>query len=334
MISFEVMDINSVIWDELDTYEDRTIFQTLPWINFISETQNAEPVIVEISDDNQTLGYFTGLIIKRFGLKILGSPFPGWTTSYMGFNLKNGVERSEILKMFIHFVFKELQCIHLELMDCNLTEEDCKSLKVDYSLLQGYKVNLDMSKKLVFSNLSKNCRRDVRRAKRNGIVVEISDKSNFSEEYYSQLKDVFAKQSLIPTYSIERIRSLINHLYPTGNLLLLKALDNKGHCIATGIFIKYNKVMYYYGGASWREYQYLLPNEAVIWYAMEHWMERDITCFDMGGGGSYKRKYGGRQISVPWLRISKYKLIPQLRNFGKDFVKFKQRLSARIIGKK
>ena len=128
------------------------MFQTRLWLNFVSETQNAGPVIVKITDHNQTIGFFTGLIIKKLGFKILGSPFPGWTTSYMGFNLVDGVERGEVLKEFIPFVFKELGCIHLEIMDRNLTEGDCDCLNLSYKRFSGYEVDLTSGKDQVFAD--------------------------------------------------------------------------------------------------------------------------------------------------------------------------------------
>ena len=58
---------------------------------------------------------------------------------------------------------------------------------------------------------------------------------------------------------------------------------------------------YFWGGASWREHQILQPNEAIFWHAMRYWKERGVMTFDMGGGGDYKRKYGGAELVVPHL---------------------------------
>jgi hypothetical protein len=75
--SFRRINIDSVDPQELEAYPDRIVYQTLPWIKFVAFTQYAEPVIAVLSRHNETLGYFTGLIVKKFGFKILGSPFPG-----------------------------------------------------------------------------------------------------------------------------------------------------------------------------------------------------------------------------------------------------------------
>jgi len=46
----------------------------------------------------------------------------------------------------------------------------------------------------------------------------------------------------------------------------------------------------------------------------------------MGGGGEYKRKYGGHEIAVPWVRKSKYRFLGYLRNSVQAAFAFRQRL--------
>lgn len=331
MLSFERIDINSIDWEALDSLPDRTIFQTLPWLKFVAKTQDAEPVFAALRENNQTLGYFTGLIIKKFGFKILGSPFPGWTTAYMGFNLLSGVSRNSAVKALVDFAFHDLKCIHLEFMDRNFSLEDGDGLGFDYRLLSGLEVDLTDSEDAIFANITSSCRRDIRRAARNGIIVEEAMDKDFANDYYAQLKDVFEGQSLVPTYGIERVQELTKHIYPTGRLLLLRARNSEGLCIATGIFPAMNQTMYFWGGASMHKYQNLLPNEAIQWYAMKYWKQRGIRFYDMMGGRSYyKKKYGGYDIAIPWFRKSKYRLLSQMRDISKILVDIRQQMLGKI----
>ena len=84
--------------------------------------------------------------------------------------------------------------------------------------------------------------------------------------------------------------------------------------------------MYFWGGASDQNKRLLRPNEAVQWYAMRYWKERGMDHYDMGGGGDYKRKYGGEELSVPWLRKSKYPLFPAARNLARVAFRLGQRM--------
>jgi hypothetical protein len=312
-------------WGEiLGTPEDRTIFQTPEWLSYVAKTQKAEIVLAVLKDQRQILGYFSGLIVRRLGLKILGSPLPGWTTSYMGFNLAAGVPRRIAVQALTRFAFDELDCVHLEIMDRELMVEDLKPLGFEHRWYTGFEIDLTQPEERLFASMSGACRRCIRRADNSGVTIEEAHDLDFADEYYSQLKDVFRRQSLVPAYGVDRVRELILHLYPTGSLLLLRARDPRGRCIATSIFPAMNGTMYFWGGASWREYQLLRPNEAIHWYAMKYWKQRGMRVYDMGGGGEYKRKFGGYEIQVPWVRISKYPWIPPMRELSRHVVSWRQ----------
>ena len=103
MMTFERLDIDAVDWEQLDVLLDRTVYQTRPWLDFIARAQNAEPVVAVLREGNDVLAYFTGLMVKKCGLRILGSPFPGWTSDYIGFNLTSDGKRSQGVKRWTIF---------------------------------------------------------------------------------------------------------------------------------------------------------------------------------------------------------------------------------------
>lgn len=323
--AFERLDVQGDDWlDKIDSKQAGTIYQTPAWLSFLSRTQHGELVVGALREGRETIGYFTGLIVQKLGLRILGSPFPGWSTDYMGISLSAGADRRQAVQALIDFAFQELGCVHLEMMDRNLTVSDIGGLGLQYRVYRGFEIDLTRDEDELFSNMTSACRRCVRKAEKEGILVEEAHDPEFADEYYAQLKDVFAKQSLVPTYGIERVRQLITHIHPTGHLLLLRARDCRGRCIATGIFPHMNGVMYFWGGASWRHHQLLRPNEAIQWYAMKIGKQKGLRTYDMGGGGEYKRKYGGGEIEVPWFRKSKYPWIRYLRDMAQHSHKVRQ----------
>jgi len=314
----------------LSQYSDRTIFQTEEWLKFISITQNAEPVIAVILDGERQVGRFTGLIIKKYGIKILGSPFPGWTTFYMGFNLDKSVSCADALIALKSFAFNDLKCLHVEITDRSINRDNLKEAGYFFDskrITSGYEIDLTINKDDLFGKMSQTSRWCIRKSIKNGVSIEVANDRSFAYDYYSQLKDVFAKQGLVPTYPIERVKILIDCLNSSGMLLLLRARNSEGVCIATGIFPAMNDTMYFWGGASWRSYQKLYPNEPIQWFAMQYWKEKGIKKYNMGGGGEYKRKYGGYEIYVPWGRKSKYIGLELLRNFAKRLFLWKPHIN-------
>jgi hypothetical protein len=321
IINFETVD-----WDSLDGFADRTVFQTREWIRFIAQTQDAIPLLVELRNGNDIAGYFTGLTFSRFGVKILGSSFPGWTTPYIGFNLVPGASRSAALAAIEQFTWDELKCLHMEVSDPNFTVEDGKALGFVCGSYPSYRTDLTKSEDDLFNAMDSACRRCIRKAEKSGLIIEEAHDLKFADEYYEQLTDVFAKQKLVPTYDIERVRALVKNLEPAGRVLLLRARDPEGKCIATGIFPGFNKIAEFWGNASFRSSQNLRPNELIHWYAMRYWKKRGIEVYDWGGEGKYKEKYGCVPHQVPWFTKSRYEVISKLRGEAKKMFERKQKL--------
>jgi hypothetical protein len=77
------------------------VFQTREWLAFLAQSQRGTPVVIEMRDGGSLAGYFSGVIIRRFGVKILGSSFPGWTTPYIGFNAVADYPRALLLESLV-----------------------------------------------------------------------------------------------------------------------------------------------------------------------------------------------------------------------------------------
>jgi hypothetical protein len=333
MLKCKILDPETADWEVIDRFEDRTVFQTREWLRFVADTQNAIPLLVELREENDVAGYFTGLTFSKFGLKVLGSSFPGWTTPYMGFNLRAGISRTEALGAMEEIAWGSLKCLHMEVSDPYFTVEDGQAHGFACEFYASYRTDLTPSEDTLFNNMESACRRCVRKAEKSGVVIEEALDLDFADEYYVQLQDVFAKQGLVPTYTVDRVRSLIKNLAPSGRLLLLRARDPQGACIATGIYPGFNRIAEFWGNASFRASQALRPNEMIHWYAMRYWKRHGIEIFDWGGEGTYKEKYGCVPHKVPWFTKSRNPLVAKLRNEARKMFLRKQRFLGWVQGR-
>lgn len=316
MLTLERMPLDEIDWQTLDAFADRQFHQRRHWLEFVAAFTGGEVVVAEISDGGQAVGYFSGILFRKFGIPILGSPFRGWTTAYLGFNMEPGVSRAAALQALEAFAFRKLGAWHLEVTDRHITHEEGVELGFVPRTYEGYLTELDRSEDEIFANMSSACRRAIRKSKKEGVTVEEADPEGFAIEYYEQLKDVFAKQEMTPTYSFDRVKKLIEFIHPSGDLLLARVRNRDGLCIATGIYPGFGKMTLFWGNGSLRAHQNVRPNEALHWFAMQHWKTRGVTEFDWGGAASYKAKYGVQEFTVPAFRKSRSKSIQYARDLA------------------
>src|SRR5215470_6698126 len=141
-----------VNWELLDSFADRTVFQTRDWLNFVAETQRAAPMIAELEQDGKVVGFFSGLTFSRLGVRILGSSFPGWTTPYMGFNLLPGVSRAEALAAIEKMAW-EMKCLHMEISDPHFAVEDGEEQGFACEFYTSYRTDLTQSEEKLFNSM-------------------------------------------------------------------------------------------------------------------------------------------------------------------------------------
>lgn len=317
MISFERLDIQKVDWENMSAVGEVNIFQTRTWLTFIEETEKAEPVVVAVKSDGDFVGYFTGLIVYKYGMKIIGSPFRGWGTYFMGFNLKPGVSRDEVLQAFPSFAFIDLGCHYLEIIDPNLVCDGEKGLSYPYKIeaLPWYGFDLTQSEDDLLANMSNSRRKNVRKSIKNGVVIEEAVDIEFMDEYYAQFTEVMTRHSIAPVHGIEYLRTLYTKFFATGNLLLLRARDASGLCIATQIYLVLNKTAVGWGAASWHKYQYLRPNELLVWYGLKNMKARGVQLLHVGGQAEdYKEGLGCIGVNILRLKKAKYAPLDSLLN--------------------
>ena len=183
----KIIDPHAVDWARLDALADRTVFQTREWLNFVHETQRAKIVLCELTEGGQTVGYFSGLVFSRFGVRLLGSSFPGWTTPYMGFNLIPGASRKAALAAIERTAWDTLKCLHMEVSDPFFSVEDGQENGFAVEAFISYRSDLTEPEDKMFSRMDSACRRCVRKAEKSGVTIEEAHDRAFADEYYEQL---------------------------------------------------------------------------------------------------------------------------------------------------
>jgi hypothetical protein len=140
------------------------------------------------------------------------------------------------------------------------------------------------------------------------------------------LLDVFAKQDMKPTYGLDRVKKLIEHVHPSGDLLLARVREPDGHGIATGIYAGFNRFALFWGNGSLRPFQHLRPNEALHWHSMRHFKALGMPSYDWGGRATYKTKYGVEEFSLLALCKSRFGMIRYARDLAEKIYYYPRQL--------
>ncbi len=312
--SYHRIPIEQVDWQLLDGFGDRLLMQRRGWLEFVRAVTGGEIVIAQIEQDGQTAGFFSGVRFKRCGIPILGSPFRGWNTAYMGFNLHPDASRIQALIGLESFAFRQLGCLHYEVTDRYLSPESGADLGLSFRVARNFQTDLTRSEDELFAAMTSACRRAIRKAHKSGVTIEHAAPEGFAEEYHSHLRDVFAKQDMKPTYGPDRVQKLIDHVHPSGDLLLARVRDPDGRSIASGIYVGFGRFGLFWGNGSLRQHQILRPNEALHWHAMRHFKAQGLPMYDWGGRADYKVKYGVVPFSLPAFRKSRFGAIQYARD--------------------
>jgi len=291
-----ITDMAAQKWDEtIKAYDTKGLFHQSAWLRFLEETQNAGTLRFRITEGGVTVGYFAGLTVQKGPLKILGSPLPGWTTEFIGPVVNEGFDSGRFLDA-LDDKCRELGVHHVEICSPYLSRDLMR--QKGYGAMDSctYVVPLFKDEDTMWANLFSKCRQNIRAGIRNRLRVETCDDPSFVDEYYAELVEVFARQKLVPSYSVERVRSLFKALHP-GNILALRVMNGK-RVIATGIFPYDERCAYMFGAASWRSFQRLYPNELLYWTAMVLLAKRGVPTLDMCGDGNFKPKFGASMVPV------------------------------------
>ncbi|MBT3751205.1 MAG: hypothetical protein HOG34_19670, partial [Bacteroidetes bacterium] len=247
MYTFESLSLGEIDLDQFQSYPEKSIFTTPSWIGFVAQDSRAIPHIIRINHDDRVIGYFSGLIVSKYGVKIFGSPFRGWSTCFMGFDVADKDHILQIIPEIIPYIYKTTRVKYIEIVDRSLHVEDAASIPYTTSIVDTLELNVDAkSDDELLSGFKSDCRNFINQFEKRGATLEVAKPDDtFAGEYFDQLTDVFAKQGMIPTYSIDKVKTLLHHFSESDHILCLRVRNPQGESIATSIFLGFNKKFFF-----------------------------------------------------------------------------------------
>ena len=322
-------------WDDnIKKFDTKTVFHETSWHDHLLSIHKKSRIeYFSINEKNTIIGFFCCMVVKKFGLKIMGSPLGGTGTNYMGPVVNKDFNQDKLIDSIVR-ICKKFGIAHLEI--CNDFLSPHVMSRNEFNIYNDctHKLKIAETKEEAFNNLKSTCRNRIKKALKNNLSVEVTGSSSIIEHFYEQFKEVYGKQGMAAPFGISRIKSLYNSLYDRRRLLTVWVRNNN-EVIATGLFPYDENAIYFWGAASWLKYQKLCPNEILHWNVIKFAVEKNIKEYNMCGGGSqFKNKFGGTDVDYLHYSKSLFPMLNSFRNLFKKWHFLKLRMGGIFVKKK
>lgn len=310
MYKFHLYTLQEINRDEYENYPRKNLFTTIEYLTFLSKWKNVNPIIVKISDDADSLiGYFTGCSFKKFGIKILGSPFFGYMGQHMGFDFVdiNQANKSEILDELIRFLKKRKVMSLMVFADFQFSPEDiaqCKTKLFHNDIRGTYMLDLTLPEDIIFKNFKSGYRTCVRKFEKLGGTIVEEWSEDLMKVHHQQLKEVFERKKMSPPNYEDRLY-LLHKMYPD-MIYAIKALDANGNNIASSFYLMGGTFAFFQSNASYTDALLYNANQALMWHAIKHFKNKGLKTLDLAGRASYKENFGATLYNTPTTIWTKY----------------------------
>jgi CelD/BcsL family acetyltransferase involved in cellulose biosynthesis len=291
-------------WDkQILRCPDYSFFHTSSWSKVIADTYNYQPCYFTIQNNGVLKATIPLMVVKSrlTGKRAVSLPF----TDYCEPLISENNLFDDLYKEIIDFS-KERGLKFIELRGGQTFFNGVGASAFDYN----HTLDLTFDEEGLFKNFSSNTKRNIKKAMREGVRVEISNSRSALEEFY-QMNCVTRKKHGLPPQPKKFFDNLFTYIISEGKgFVAIGEWNNL--TVAGAIYLLIGKKVIYKFGASYMKYQNLRANNLVMWDAIKYCknMEYDSFCF----GRTEPDNEGLRKFKLGWgtkeevMNIYKYDL--------------------------
>jgi len=148
------------------------------------------------------------------------------------------------------------------------------------SLYYYHTLDLSVPEERFFSNLKSNTKRNINKAIKERVTVELGETLESVAGYY-RLHCLTRRGHGLPPQPFSFFRKIFEHIISKGGgFTALAFLD--GVCLAGAVYLHLGKAAVFKFGASNKKYQHLRPNNLVMWEAIRECVKRGFRSFSLG----------------------------------------------------
>jgi serine/alanine adding enzyme len=305
-----VTDLDLNKWrDFVDNHQQSNIFQTSEMFEVYARAKRHQPnVWAVLGTDDQILALFLPVqitVLDRFFLRnltsrailygsVLCAPTP---EGHQALDLLLQTYNQDVKKQSL---FTELR----NLSDLSELQPVLSKNGLTYEEHLNFLIDLTLPKSDIWNAIQSNAQRNVRKARKSGVVIEMVEDQKDVAAAYAVLQKVY-KRIQVPLPDRSLFQAAFEIMYPKGMFKIFLAKVEGLEVGALTLLLHKGVITYWYTGTL-REFWPYRVSDLLVWHALEWGSENGFHTFDFGGGGrpgeeygvrDFKLKFGGRQVN-------------------------------------
>jgi hypothetical protein len=325
---------------------EATIFHTIEWNKILIEIFGVKNITFVAKRDGRPIGlHILYEYLDSDPRKFYRSPDVNLETVYGGPAVISGIDDEvPVRKRLVQET--ELYAKTAKVRICfppGLDPAFLDELGYGYTPLYTSILYLEKKEEELFGNIHPYARNRIRKAEKSGVQI-IKDGRPYLQEYYEMVKETLGPQGVEvkPKAFYEKV---LDRLEPMGKARLFIGLYN-GKPVSGAIFLFYKENVFYWHGASFREYLPIAPSQLIHWELIKYARQNGYKTYDflnieperLPGIARFKMRFGGETKTyyrafrnTPFYRLPMIMYCMKKPSYA--YEKIKQRLRIGITAK-
>jgi serine/alanine adding enzyme len=276
------------------------IYQTPEMAEVYKRTENYEPISLAVVDEktDEILAILLAVVIREMR-GILGS-FSARSVIEGGPSFVEGEEGLNAVSLLMeeyNKIAKRKCALYSEIRNTYDTSHFhplFEELGYNFEDHLNFLIDLNKPEEEIWKQIHSSMRKNIKRAQRNGVIIEEMEDKSYIETFYDFLKDVY-HDTKVPLMDISLFEAIYDILVPKGMAKFYLAKHN-GEYIGGRSTLFYKKIVYAHRVGVPRKYKILYSNALLNYQIMLWGSENGYHTFDFGGAGKPDKEYGVREF--------------------------------------
>ena len=262
-------------WDDLIlSTQDYSFFHSSSWARVLSESYGYKPIYFTIFDETRLLGLIPIMEIKSIltGRRGVSLPFSDYCEPIISVDSH--------FKIVLRHIIRYGKRSGWKYFELRGGKRFFQAISASSYYCYSHTLELKQNEEKVFSCFRDSTRRNIKKAAKQGVGVNISN-SLHSVKEFSRLNSITRKRHGLPPQPFYFFKNLYDHVISKNKgIVVLASYNNR--IIAAAIYFHLGERVIYKYGASDRAYQHLRPNNLVMWEAIKCHAQKGYKHFSFG----------------------------------------------------